>query len=76
MLAAPRLDRRDVNVDTGARCGAAIGEECGGQCDGAGRRNRAARGLGEIRTGLETDQFRRLDQAVEERGDAGAAFGA
>ena len=21
MLAAPRLDRRDVNVDTGARCG-------------------------------------------------------
>ena len=76
MLAAPRLDRCDVSADTGARCGTGYGEERGGQRDGAGRGDRAVRSVGEIRAGLEAHELRRLDQAVEERGDAGPALGA
>ena len=52
------------------------GEERGGQRDGAGGGNRAVFGFGEISTGLDADELRRLDQAVEERGAADAALGA
>ncbi len=75
---SPRPVSTDVTpMSTLARdAGALRGAECRGQRDGAGGGDRAGRGFGEVRAGLEADELRRLDQAVEERGDPGAPLGA
>ena len=44
--------------------------------DGARRRDRPARGLGEIRGRLDSRQLRRLEQRVAERRHPGPALGA
>ena len=49
------------------------GGEIAGQGDGARVGDRPTRGLGEIAGGLEAGELGALDEAVEERGDLGAA---